>query len=236
MESNIYETEEIFDILVKKNHLFLKPFSMGKGKGVHLLSYENNRIYIDSEEVSKQYLLDFLWENDKYLICEYMKQHEYASNFYDKTVNTIRIIVFRDIETNIFKIYFAVQRIGTSKTIPVDNASKGGLVSKINIDTGELSEAKCLHDLKVYNIHPDSKKQIKGVYIPNWNDIKQKIIHLSNQFPYMQMIAWDVLVTEEGICIIEANTSSGINIIQLWGGQRNSEFGDFLEYHNVIKK
>ena len=45
----------------------------------------------------------------------------------------------------------------------------------------------------------------------------------------------DILITEEGRCIIEANTSSGVNIIQLWGGQRHKELGDFYRYHGVIK-
>ena len=53
----------------------------------------------------------------------------------------------------------------------------------------------------------------------------------------MHFIAWDILIMEDGeICIIEANTSSGVNIIQLWGGQRNGELGDFYRYHGVIKK
>ena len=36
-------------------------------------------------------------------------------------------------------------------------------------------------------------------------------------------------------CIIEANTSSGVNIIQLWGGQRNGELGDFYRHYGVIR-
>lgn len=236
MENNIYQAEDVYKCLIKHKKLFLKPFAMGKGKGVHLLSYDMNKIYIDAKEVDRQGFLDFILDNDRFLICECMEQHKYASDFYKKTVNTIRIIVFRDIKTNMFKIYFAVQRIGTKKTIPVDNASKGGLVSKIDIDTGRLSEARCLHDLNEYSVHPDSNKPIKGIYIPNWDDIKKQVLSISNKFPYMQLIAWDVLVTDDGICIIEANTSSGINIIQLWGGQRNSEFGEFLKYHGAIKK
>ena len=31
------------------------------------------------------------------------------------------------------------------------------------------------------------------------------------------------------------NTSSGVNIIQIWGGQRQKGLGDFYRKHNVIK-
>ena len=153
-----------------------------------------------------------------------MKQHAYSDAIYDKTVNTIRLITLRDIETHQFKIFFAVQRIGTVATIPVDNGSRGGLVSKIDLETGTLSEASCLHNLTVYKVHPDSQAPIVGAKIPNWDGLKEEILELANKMPYMHFIAWDILITDSGeMCIIEANTSSGVNIIQLWGGQRYGE-------------
>ena len=60
-------------------------------------------------------------------------------------------------------------------------------------------------------------------------------MQVSDKLPFMDFIAWDILVTEEGFCVIEANTSSGVNIIQLWGGQRQGELGEFFRHYNVIK-
>ena len=99
-----------------------------------------------------------------------MKQHQYSDNIYDKTVNTIRLITLRDIHTHQFKVFFAVQRIGTAATIPVDNGSRGGLVAKIDLETGVLSEARCLHNKNVYKVHPDSGAPIEGAVIPNWGN------------------------------------------------------------------
>lgn len=59
------------------------------------------------------------------------------------------------------------------------------------------------------------------------------MLDLAAKFPYMYFIAWDLVLTDRGICVIEANTSSGVNIIQLWGGQRHGELGDFYRYHGV---
>ena len=110
-------------------------------------------------------------------------------------------------------------------------------MANIDLDTGVLSEARCLHNRNVYEVHPDSGAPIKGAKIPGWAKIKEEMLELANKLPYMHFIAWDILVTEDGsICIIEANTSSGVNIIQLWGGQRNGELGDFYRFHKVIKK
>ena len=49
-------------------------------------------------------------KNDDWMISECMQQHSYSSDLYDKTVNTIRLITMRDIETQKIKIFFAVQK------------------------------------------------------------------------------------------------------------------------------
>ena len=234
-DSKELEYETAVDILKEKGKLFIKPYGAGKGTGVNILIYEDEKIYVDKKVYTEAELIEFLKGRDNWLICESMKQHQYLDDIYDKTVNTIRLITLRDIETHKFKIFFAVQRIGTSATIPVDNGSRGGLVAKIDLDTGMLSEARCLHNRNVYKVHPDSNAPIEGVVIPGWEKLKEDIIDLANKMPYMHFIAWDILITAEGFCIIEANTSSGVNIIQLWGGQRHNELGDFYRYHKVIK-
>jgi hypothetical protein len=40
------------------------------------------------------------------------------------------MITFRNVESEEFEVFFAVQRIGTKATIPVDNGSCGGLFLK----------------------------------------------------------------------------------------------------------
>ena len=225
---------QILELLREKKQLFIKPFGVGKGEGVNILAFDGCEYYIDTVKCSEKDLIRFFEGRNDWFISEAMKQHEYADKIYDKTVNTIRIITLRDISTGEFKVFFAVQRIGTSDTIPVDNGSKGGLVSKIDLETGVLSEARCLHNKNVYKCHPDSGAPIEGVFVPEWGRIKEEILVLANRMPYLQFIAWDVLITEQGeMSIIEGNSSSGVNIIQLWGGQRQGELGDFYRYHGV---
>lgn len=235
IDGNLITYEEICNLVKKKKKLFIKPIGNGKGNGVYILKYENKDFFIDTEKKSIEELISFLKKTDSWFISEALNQSNYLNKLYDKTTNTIRIITLRDIETNEFKIFFAVQRIGTQSTIPVDNGSRGGLVSKIDLKTGELSEARSLHSMNVYTHHPDSKNPIKGVTIPKWNTIKKDVLALANKMPYMNFIAWDVLLTDQGIAIIEGNTSSGVNIIQLWGGQKNGELGKFYRHYKVIK-
>ena len=227
--------DAVFDKLAEEGKLVIKPFAMGKGNGVHLLGYEDGKYYMDMKEKSREELLAYLKKLDMYVFCEFIHQHPYSDKLYDKTTNTIRFITMRDVETHEMKVFFAVQRIGRKETIPVDNGSKGGLVANIDLETGMLSEARCLKELGTWEVHPDSGNPIKGVVIPDWDGIKKEILDVCKKIPYMDFMAWDLLITEEGPCVIEINTSSGINIIQLWGGQKQGELGDFFRHYNVIK-
>jgi len=227
--------EDIINELKKRKYAFIKPNNMGKGSGVERFTYEKNDFYIDGKKVSEEELTEILKKRNNYHICEGVKQSKYLDNIYDKTTNTIRFVTARNPETNKFEVYSAVQRIGTKETIPVDNGSRGGLTAKIDIETGILTSAKCIQRTVDFDVHPDSNKPIKGVKIPNWDKVKKEMLELANKFPYLYFVAWDILLTEKGIYIIEANTSSGVNILQLWGGQRNTKLGKFYRYHKVIK-
>lgn len=236
-DSVAMEYEDAYNLLKEKGQFFFKPYGKGKGTGVVIMTYdyEKDCPCIDLKPITKEEFLNHLRKHDDWFLSEAMKQHEYLDNIYDKTVNTIRFITLKDPKTGLFKVFFAVQRIGTKETIPVDNGSRGGLVANIDLETGELSEARCLWNRNVYKVHPDSGAPIEGVKVPGWTKLKEDMIDLANHLPYMNFIAWDILITPEGHCIIEANTSSGVNIIQLWGGQRNKELGDFYRHHHVIK-
>lgn len=235
-DNKVKSYEDIISEIKKRGYSFIKPNNMGKGSGVLRFTYEQGKFYVDEKEVAEDELLALLKKRNDYHICEGIKQSKYLNKLYDKTTNTIRMVTLRNPDTNEFEIYSAVQRIGTKETIPVDNGSRGGLTAKIDIDTGVLTSAKCIQRTVDYDRHPDSNNLIKGVKIPKWDSIKKEMLELANKFPYLYFVAWDILLTDEGICIIEANTSSGVNILQLWGGERKKGLGNFYRAHKIIKK
>ena len=234
-DGRIASDATLLDCLREKGSAIMKPINFGKGKDVHLIRWEKEGFFLNEEPITEEKLLILLHKSEDWFLSEYIRQAEYLNKIYAGTANTIRMIVFRQPEDLKFRVFCAVQRIGTSHTVPVDNGSRGGLVAKIDLETGTLSEARSLHNLEVYELHPDSRSSIRGVTIPSWAWLQQEILDLSGKFPYLFFIAWDILVTDEGFCVIEANTSSGVNIIQLWGGQRNGELGDFYRSHGIIK-
>lgn len=234
-EKQNYDLNKVISILKAKKSVYFKPVMLGKGRGVAKIDYKNKKFFINYKSVTDEKLKDFLDENNNYFISASINQASYLNKIYDKTTNTIRIITVREKGSNAVKVLWAVQRFGTSETIPVDNGSKGGLVASIDLKTGRLSAARCLYNKKIYQVHPDSKGQIEGVVIPHFVKLKEDVINLMEKLPYISFAAWDVLVTNRGFYVLEANTSSGINIIQVFGGQKNKELGDFYRSYKIIK-
>lgn len=230
------DKNEIVNLVVEKGDVIFKAISSGKGNGVfHINATEEGNVYINGRKSSYKEIFSVLEKYKDWMITQRIRQADYADRIYPGCLNTIRIIVVRDPKSCCFKITNAVHRFGTSSTGAVDNASKGGLVSNIDIDTGKLSEAMSIRSLDVYDQHPDTGVKIKEITIPDWDMLKKDIIEISNHFFYLKMIAWDVAITPEGLNIIEANSSSGVNILQLWEGQRNGELGEFFRFYNVIR-
>lgn len=228
-------TQEVVDALRAGPAMFLKPLGSGKGKGVHRLEFVDGEFALDRKSITETDLLAKLSKDDGWFLSEGVEQHPDLAKIYDQTSNTIRLITMRDPHTGELRVFFAVMRIGTEATIPVDNGSRGGLVAKIDLDTGMLSEARTLWSNETFSSHPNSGNPIEGVLVPGWKELTQKVLGVADKLPFVQFIAWDVLVGEHEPFIIEANTSSGVNIIQLWGPQRQGELGDFYRAHGVIR-
>ena len=232
----ISNCEDLIDLLHEKGAMVIKPVNIGKGLGVRVLKAEDGFITENGKPVYPDKLILELKKGGDWHACEYAYQAQYLNKIYAPSANTIRMIVLRSAKTREMELCFAVQRLGARRTGAVDNGSRGGLVANIDIETGTLSEARSLHDLNVYPVHPDTKAPIQGVVIPNWERIKRGVLAASGHFPYLDIIAWDILPTADGsFTVIEGNTSSGVNIIQLWGPQRHGRLGEFYREHGVIK-
>lgn len=222
------------NILKEKESSYFKPISVGKGIGIFRIDYKKNSFYINFKKVSENKIRTILKTKDRYFLSSCINQADYINNIYDKTSNTIRLITGRN-KKGMVKVLGAVQRIGTKETIPVDNGSMGGLIANINLQSGILSKAKSLHNKNEYERHPDSKSLIEGVEIPGWKEIVKQFIDLTKKLPQFKFIAWDILITNDDVYVLEANSSSGVNIIQVFGGQRNKELGDFYKEYKIIK-
>ena len=232
---NGYAIDEnnIIGFLKNRKTAILKREIGAGGSGVFLIRYGDDGFTVNGKPYTDGDLKEFILSGKKEaFLCEYMHQSRFEDSLYRYSANTIRIICAKKKGEKEARIVGAFQRIGNEQSKPVDNISAGAFAAEIDLETGELgsgikARAHDLDDVYVrYDVHPDSGAKIKGNVIPNWDAVKKEITELTNRFPYLNLVAWDVLLTDEGICIIEGNASSGLVMVQREHGVRNGPIGE----------
>lgn len=226
--------QKILSVLQKEADCIIKPRSKGKGRGITRIRFTEGKFRLDDKACSPDEMLSCIRQSSNSVVCAYVKQHPYAEKIYPASVNTIRFLVARD-GNNRMELLYAVQRFGRKGTGPADNASRGGYLARIDLPSGELSELRSIRELFASDVHPDTGVRVKGTVVPGWEMIRSEVLRISEHFEELRFIAWDIAVTPEGYSIIEGNASTGVNIIQLWGGQRHAPFGDFLRREGAIR-
>ncbi|MCL1799226.1 MAG: hypothetical protein FWG23_05780 [Eggerthellaceae bacterium] len=197
---------DVLRLVAEKGVLALKPAQGSHGDGFFKFSYENNKYYLNSEEVNEEQVEALFKDVDnKYLITEYIQMHPELKKIYEGAVNTLRIVVFKK-DGKTPEIGNAYMRIGSSKTGTVDNMSAGGMYAQIDTDTGRYHKAKSIENNQILpcEYHPDTGVKIEG-YLPNWNLTKQLVLDIAQKMPFLEYFGFDVAITENGIKLPEIN-------------------------------
>lgn len=232
--------ETFREFLLSCGKTVLKWLDRGGGTGTYLFENREGELYANGEICTPQQLEKIRCREGRAILCQYVTQSEFPASLYPNTTNTIRIVCARMKGERDYKIIAAVQRIGCADSIPVDNVSSGGMTCMIDLETGELSYGiaklgRKERRMKKFHVHPDSQGQISGKVIPGWQQLKEDILDLTRKVPYLNFVAWDVLLTDDGFCIIEGNASSGCGIFQMEEGVRNTVLGDIYRSYGVIR-
>ena len=179
--------------------LICKPTMEAGGKGVK---------YITNESECKV--------DRPYVIESPIISHAYSYDIYPESLNTIRVVTIRDNKGAY--IAGAAHRFGTSKTGHIDNFSKGGIAAYIDLESGEMAEARSysgFYSNSYHENHPDTKKPIQGVKVPSWEEIKRFTLNLSDLFPNILCVGWDIALTPDRVVVVEGNAGThGLAMIQ----------------------
>jgi hypothetical protein len=219
----------------------LKPIIGCEGFGVTFLQYTEAGFLLNGQAASKAEIESVVERLDHYFITDLVVQHEYAAGLYPRTTNTIRLLTLWDYDLDRPFLAASVQRIGTARSYPVDNfkTGLGGLCACIDPETGILACGVYRSDaglIEPLDQHPETGNPIKGVQVPNWKETVADILRFSTRMPYLPLIGWDVVMTQDGYKIIETNPGSGLFVIQatmpLLADQRVRRF---LEIHHCLK-
>lgn len=240
MHGNHLNNKGVLDFLRKKKEAVLKWERGYEGRGTYIIKVDSsNKFWINGKLKDDAYVQKIFEKRGEAILCEYMHQSDFANELYPNSTNTIRIICAKkkgEYKTHVVK---AAQRIGNQDSAPIDNVSAGAIACEIDIEKGELfpgviakNHQKDLSN-KFLDYHPETGVQLSGKKIPGWKKIVFEIEKLTNSFPYLNFVAWDVLLLDDGFCLIEGNASSGCMMFQQRHGVKNEEIGDIYRSYGV---
>jgi hypothetical protein len=217
--------------------IVLKPVDGGGGKGIVILPRgEDGRLLHDGEPIEGP-ALDALADREGLLAVERLKQSDWATSLNPRSTNSMRILTMVDPDTGEGFIARAVQRIGVEGTGMLDNFSRGGLTVPVDIERGVLLKGATFwphEELRRHSVHPDHGRQLEGLEIPHWAELRQQLERIASLFPMMPYLGWDIIHMEDGFAAIEANINSDTNVFQLHGPLlADPRIKRFYEYHRI---
>ncbi len=227
-------------LLEPGERLVLKPISANHGIGLIILAQTENGHQVNGVDMPSYALANTIAKLDHHLVSEFVTQGEYGAKLYPHTVNTIRVMTFWDEEAAEPFVAGAVQRIGTSRSFPVDNfkGGTGGLSASIEDETGKLGPgAMATVDGRVtwHPHHPETHAPIQGVIIPSWLEIRKNVLEYADKFAFAPAIAWDIVPTDSSFSILEGNASAGMPVVQVHEPMlTDPRIKRFYHYHGVI--
>lgn len=181
----------------------IKPTLGSKGRAI--------RIGCSLDEIA-------VYRGEDAILTAFVEQADYAKAIFPDALNTIRFLMLRDREGRPVAAA-AIHRFGTAASVPVDNFSAGGLVAKVDLHTGRMSDAISIGaDNRVLRqaSHPGSGTAIAGVGVQHWDRVVDLVHALGRAFPEFVYVGWDIAVTEAGPVVIEGNAHPSLRFFQLY--------------------
>ncbi len=233
--------ENLYDFFVSVKGGVIKDRGGYNGFDVYVFKCEEKQLLRNGEIVSREEFSKIIKKISSGLAQKLLVQGSFENKLFANSVNTIRMITMQKKDSFEHEVVAAIQRIGTNRTNGVDNFSQGGGTALIDIDSGVMSAMTCIDSFDkdgnrvFYSQHPDSGAQIEGVAIPNWSEVKAEIIDITRRLPLFKFIAWDIMLKDNGIAVIETNMKASLRSFQVHGGLRNKYLGQKYKEHGYIK-
>lgn len=186
------------------NHgsVFVKPIGTGGGEGIlKISSNDENLVDIYNSVCAKGMCV---------VEAAIIQHHELAA-LHPQSLNSVRITTFFDGEN--VKILFAALRCGTGGSF-VDNHMLNGIAMEVDVGTGKVSSRAS--SKKMLNIvrHPDSGVFLPGFQLPHWDKCLKLVNEVAHKTPGVHYVGWDIAITEDDVCLIEANPGGDFSMWQ----------------------
>lgn len=212
---------DFYDFCLACNRrIIVKPYTGYSGIGIFVPD-------LSSDDKIRE-LYDRMVQEEELFCEERFLQRGALAEINPAALNTVRVFTLHDGKD--VHIMSTSVRFGNGKSC-VDNIHGGGFVCMVDKLKGIIVGHG--YDLvgHCYEYHPSSRLPMKGVQIPRWDEVVALVTKAAQLVPQIGHVAWDVAVSEDRICFIEANEQGNFDLPQT-AGQR----GVYKEYAEVIRK
>jgi hypothetical protein len=227
----------LLDLLSRKGRLVMKGTKGFGGGDCTILEHRDDGVAFSGQLLSRDAARDRLGSRREQMITEYVQQAAYAREIYSHSANSIRMLTMWDEETGQPFLARAVHRFGGGARM-VDNVTQGGVAAIVGPDDDRLGIGVQIDDgghPTYIERHPDTGAQITGVRVPHWDRVVARVLDLAREHPYIPYIGWDVVVTDDGLRILEGNSNSGVLFTQFHGPLlADRRVRRFFERHRII--
>lgn len=208
---------QIAEFIKRHGKVIIKPFDEMEGHGIYMLDTAKTG---NLDEVSRELA------SQSVMIEEILRQHP-GMKFGNTSVNTIRVHTILD-KNGKGHILSCVLRAGVGDSI-VDNYCSGGVIYPVDKELG-IVDGRGISRVGNGNvIHPGTDIVMLGYQIPNWQTLKSEIVKAAERLPGLRFVGWDVVITSEGIALIEGNHNPDYELYEFIGkGKSYKEIKKFL--------
>ncbi|SNY51628.1 Sugar-transfer associated ATP-grasp [Arsukibacterium tuosuense] len=196
--------------------VMVKPLEGFGGAGVLAIAIRSDGEALQLQSVGEQrpYSVEKLisayqqkGRQPEFMLEAYIQQSAQFASFNSSSLNTLRLWV---LETTPHKaeVIGGYLRIGRAGKV-IDNASAGGIMCPVDLETGELQPGlikKTPHRDEICQ-HPDHGALLAGVLLEQWQSIKQFAEKVLLSLPHTRFAGLDITMTEQGPLLIESNVA-----------------------------
>lgn len=198
--------------------LVLKPVDMACGRGFQRWAYHPpaGTWRRGDMELDAPGLVDYCCgqaEGHNHILQPRLVNHRALAGLSGQGLSTVRVVTFRrpSGETGVL---LACLRMPTG-TLQVDNFEAGGIAAPLDAQTGVLGRAVAKDPRRgLFSSHPDSGAPIAGETMPCFDASIRLTLDAHACFPWMPFVGWDVVVTDNGPLLLEANPDWCVELAQ----------------------
>lgn len=196
--------EQFIDFIAGQEAIFAKINHGDCGRGV-------NKLYVRDYD-SPAAMLQYIQENQLVVLEHVLPQHPDMARLHPSSVNTMRILT--DLVDGQVHIAYISVKMGRGDGV-CDNSGQGGVLCRVDPDTGKIISPATDDYFNVYDKHPDTGIPFVGYQLPMVPQAIDLAKQAAREIPQVGHVGWDIAITPDGPAIIEGNDFPGTDLCQL---------------------